>query len=126
MQDTDNSANRIDSREVIARIEELEWLVTEDQISRDEVAELDSLTRLAAKGEEYVEDWEYGAIIINEEHFTDYIKEFVEEIDYETFTNMPNYVKEAIDWEKVAETLMDDYTEIDYEGITFYARTKTD
>lgn len=126
MADVDNTQDRIDSRHVIELIEDLEYEVTEDTITRDDMRDLDTLRALASKGEEYAEDWEYGATLIHADHFVDYVKEFVSETDGETLENMPEFLRDAIDWEVVAETLMDDYTELDYEGVTYYTRTKQD
>lgn len=126
MADVDNTEDRIDSRHVIELIEDLEYEVTEDTITREDMRDLDTLRALASKGEEYAEDWEHGATLIRFNHFTDYIKEFVSETDGETLENMPEFLRDAIDWEVVAETLMDDYTELDYEGVTYYTRTKQD
>lgn len=126
MADVDNTQDRIDSRHVIELIEDLEQEVTDDTITREDMRDLDTLRALASKGEDYAEDWQYGATLVHIDYFTDYVKEFVSETDGEVLENMPDFLRDAIDWEIVAESLMDDYTELDYEGVTYYARTKQD
>lgn len=126
MADVDNNQEQIDSRHVIELIEDLEQEVTDDTITRDDMRDLDTLRALASKGEDYAEDWEYGASLIRFDYFTTYIKDFVSETSGEALENMPEFLRDAIDWEFVAESLMDDYTEFDYEGVTYYTRTKQD
>lgn len=126
MADVDNNQEQIDSRHVIELIEDLEQEVTDDTITRDDMRDLDTLRALASKGEDYAEDWEYGASLIRFDYFTTYIKDFVSETSGEALENMPEFLRDAIDWEVVAESMMDDYTEFDYEGVTYYTRTKQD
>lgn len=66
-----NSDDVIDSRDVIARIEELEGMDSRDD---DEAAELATLQSLASDGEGY-SDWKYGAQLVRDSYFEDHARE---------------------------------------------------
>lgn len=117
----DNTTDIIDSRDVIDRIEELHEIHT---MTIAESLELSRLRSLAGQGVQYGEDWEYGCSIIRHSYFVEYIKNFVDEIDGIAIENAPEWMTQAIDWDKVAEYFSSDYTEIDYAGEVYYVRTR--
>jgi hypothetical protein len=65
------------------------------------------------------DDWEHGATLINESHFTDYCQELVSDIG-DMPKEIPHYI--VIDWEATANNLRADYTSVEWEGTTFYVR----
>jgi chromosome segregation ATPase len=81
--------------------------------------ELEMLEALAEEGEQYSEDWKYGATLIRENYFTDYCKELCEDIG-DIPKDLPPYI--VIDWDTTAENLKVDYTTIDFGTETFYVR----
>lgn len=119
-------ADVIDSRDVIARIEELEELT---DISAEELTpassaehfanmeELEKLTAFRDKVAPYCDDWEYGESLIAADYFTEYTKELVSDC-YEL--KLPSFVE--VDWEATAEHCKVDYTTAELEGVTFYFR----
>ena len=109
-----NEDKVIDSRDIIDRIEELED--TEDE---DEKEELAILTALAEEAEGYAPDWKYGEALIREDYFTDYCQELIEDIG-DLPKNIPDYI--VINWEETAENLKADYTEVDFDGVTYLIR----
>lgn len=127
MTDTSNSADIIDSRDVIARITELEEMrdETPEDFGGAEAEELAALTALAEEAEAHAPDWTYGEILIREDYFTEYAQTFAEDIGA-----LPDGWNEGgwpmahvtIDWEAAAEDLKMDYTEVDYDGVTYYVR----
>ncbi len=107
----DNGENFIDSDDILARIEELEG--TEDE---DEKAELEALTDFAEQGnfESYRQE------LIRESYFTDYAMELAKDIG--SIQDYDAWPATCIDWEQAAEDLKQDYTELDYDGVTYYGR----
>lgn len=109
-----NSDDVIDSRDVIARIADLEG--TEDE---EEQAELKALEVLAEEGEGSP-DWHHGETLIRDSYFEDYARELAEDIG----AIQPNaaWPNNCIDWERAAEELKADYFEVDYDGVTYLIR----
>ena len=110
-----NMQDVIDSRDVIARIAELE------ETDRDEfdTDELEGLRKLASEGEG-VADWTYGVALINDSYFEDYAREFAEDIG--AVNPDAGWPASYIDWEAAADALRMDYTSIDFDGVTYWAR----
>lgn len=84
----------------------------------DDATELKELKELAEDGES-VDDWEHGATLIHESHFTDYCKELVSEIG-DMPKEIPHYI--VIDWEATADNLRQDYTTVEWGNETYYVR----
>jgi len=110
----------IDSRDVIARIEELEEMIREGvDDTDDDRAELTALRALAEQGQ-YVDDWTYGATLIRDSYFVDYAKQLAEEID--AIPEFPTWPTMHIDWEAAADELQADYTDVEFDGVTYWVR----
>jgi len=155
-----NSDNVIDSRDIIARIEELEderetleeniatleterkehdpedgeYDTTELDAAHAELAEFDEgygdnvtledLKQLAAdcRG---CSDWDYGAQLINEDYFTAYIENLIDdcyEMPKELNSGNWPYRHITIDYEAAAEEAKGDYTKVDFAGQTYLIR----
>lgn len=113
----DNHDDYIDSRDIIARIEELEAIEEPDEEEREELA---GLIELAKEGEDYSENWKYGAQLIRDSYFEQYAMEFAEDMGVvDRDMSWPN---NCIDWERAARELQMDYTSIDFDGITYWVR----
>lgn len=124
-----NTEDLIDSRDVIARIEELqserddyepddETAATWEDENPDEAEELKTLEALAEKGESYASDWIHGATLINESYFTEYAEDLIK--DCYSLKDIPPFM--VIDWEETADNIKVDYSEVDFDGTTFYIR----
>lgn len=127
--------NVIDSRDVIERLEELEAELSErvpdnergnsdnpawkEWEESDEAQELKFLQTLVDELEGYCDDWKYGVTIIHENYFTDYTKELLVDCDYLP-KDLPSWI--VIDWEETADNVKVDYTEAEFDGVTYYAR----
>ena len=126
----DLSADIIDTRDIIARIEELEdemqgeipegttWEGTE------QAEELAALTAIMAdlKGnggdEQWRGDW-YPVTLVREDYFTDYARDLC----FDTGTipsDLPEWVE--IDWERTALNVRYDYTSTEINGVTYWYR----
>lgn len=128
----DNCDNIIDSRDVIARIAELEeerddWDEDDEpgrrnweDANEDEAAELSNLQDLAEQCQ-YYGDWAHGATLINESYFEKYARELAS--DCGMISGGESWPLNCIDWEQAANELMQDYTVVDFDGTTFYMRS---
>lgn len=136
-----NTDDIIDSRDVIERIEELEAERSElgDALhdattvrakraakkaldawnASDEARELKALVALASEAEGYAADWKHGECLIRESYFTEYCEQLLEDIG-DLPKDIPNYI--VIDWEATARNLKVDYTEVDFDGVTYLIR----
>jgi hypothetical protein len=111
----------IDSREIISRIEELQ---NQYELDSDEAAELKILEALAAECEGYG-DWVRGTTLINEDGFTEYIKELIDssyDMPSELCSGEWPYRHLTMDYEAAAEEAKYDYTEVDFDGQVFLIR----
>jgi len=129
-----NTDNTIDSRDIIARIEELEaerQQVEEDPETEyieacknvkdfdesEEGKELLALKALAEQGEDYAPDWKYGAQLMHEDYFEEAMDEMLEDCG-DIPRDLPSYLTIMVDY----DALKQDYTELDFDGQTYYVR----
>ena len=108
-----NTDNVIDSRDIIERIEELE----NNGCDFDEHEELEALKALAEEGENYSPDWNYGSTLIHENYFEEYMDEMIQDC-YDLPKDLPFWMTVTYDY----NALKMDYTEIDFNGETYYIR----
>ena len=141
MRTISNSDDLIDSRDVIARIEELTQeradLVSEAEDDTNAVAEeardtlrawdadnLDELTalrELASQTEGYAPDWSHGEALIRDSYFEDYARELAEDIG--AIPADAGWPARCIDWEQAADELKQDYTSVEFDGVTYWIRS---
>ena len=127
MRDVDNYQDVIDSRDVIARIEELqgerdaheqgpsEW----GDECKEDCEELGTLLALQDEAEGYAADWQYGAALIRDSYFKDYCRETLE--DCGTIPkDLPTWVE--IDWDATARNMQQDYTSVEFGDVTYWIR----
>lgn len=136
MPNLDGTDEYFDSRDVIARIDELiaAWeqttgdtfadyaLSTDDYrvgLSEDEAEELAALLDFQADAESNP-DWEYGMTFIADFYFQDYAQELAEDIGAVSRTS--EWPVTHIDWEAAAQELRQDYTAFEFRGTTYWAR----
>lgn len=135
MTDINNDDDIIDSRDVIARIEELQemrtawvdWQTgenteenTPDPFGREEAEELAALEKLAEQGESYASDWEHGGTLIRDSYFQEYAERLADDIG--AIDKIAGWPLTCIDWEQAARELQSDYTAIDFDGVTYWTR----
>lgn len=126
-----NSDDVIDVRDVIARFEELENELPEDaETNEDEevrnqyedLAVLRTLLEdLAGNGgdEEWRGAW-YPVSLIRESHFRTYAEELAEDIG--AINKDAGWPNMHIDWDAAADALLIDYSEVEFDGVTYYFR----
>jgi len=112
-----NSDDVVDSRDVIARIEELEGINEPDDDERDE---LNTLKELAEEAEGYSPDWAYGSTLIRDSYFKDYAMELAEDIG--AIPDNLQWPCTCIDWDQAVRELQMDYTSVEFGDVTYWLR----
>jgi len=137
----ENTDDTIDSRDIIARLEELQsekddlTLAVTDLDPQEEPEELDeavtalsvweddngeeyeALKALDEEGEECSSDWRYGELLIRESYFEKAMDEMVSEC-YELPKDLPFWMTITYDY----DALRQDYTELDFGGVSYFVR----
>lgn len=127
----DLTADMIDVRDIIARVEELENTVPsaeesegDDNEEREELATLRGmLDDLKGKGNGWDEQWEgdwYPITLIRNSYFEDYARELAEDIG--AINRLATWPSNCIDWEYAAEQLQIDYSTTEIEGTDYWYR----
>lgn len=106
----------IDSRDVIAAIEELEAIETRDA---DEQAELDSLKALAEEGEGAA-DWTHGETLVRDSYFKEYAMQLADDIG--AINSNATWPNNCIDWDRAASELRMDYFSVEFSDVTYWIR----
>ena len=130
-----NSEDYIDVRDVIARVEHLEQLRQEGPVDlgdddnyKDqddlfaELATLESLLEeLAGNGgdEEWRGAW-YPIGLVRDSYFEDFARDEAEQLDLVKSDARWPYT--CIDWKQAAEELKQDYTTVEFDGVTYWYR----
>lgn len=128
-QELDLTADIIDVRDIIARIEELAQDLTtysaeahaHPELLEEHAALCAIMADLAGAGgdEQWDGDW-YPLTLIRKSYFKDYAQELAEDIGaINPNTSWPN---NCIDWDVAARDLQMDYTSTDIGGVTYYFR----
>jgi len=86
----------------------------------DNAEELAVLKKLNEQGDSYGADWGYGATLIRDSYFEEYAQELAEDIG--AIDRNAAWPACHIDWSQAAESLKQDYTSIDFAGVTYWVR----
>lgn len=86
----------------------------------DEAGELRILLKVQEHAEGYAPDWKYGEALISKDYFTDYCQQLCEDLGYIS-KDFPGFIE--IDWEATAENIKMDYSEIDFDGESYFIRS---
>lgn len=118
------TADTIDVRDIIARVEKLDPEYSDTELTDDEAEELTELQTILDKlkgnggDEQWRGDW-YPVTLISERTFEDHAREMLE--DCGTIPkDLPWFV--AIDWETTAQHVQGDYTPVEIDGTTYWYR----
>jgi hypothetical protein len=109
----------IDSRDVIAAIEELESEFEDGSLDIDDIELLEQLKAFAEEGETCA-DWNHGETLIHEDYFKTYAQDLAEDVG--AINSDASWPLGCIDWDQAADELLMDYTAIEFDDNTFYAR----
>jgi hypothetical protein len=107
----------IDSREVIARMDQT-----------DDPLEYDRLNALAKQCEAIAKDWEHGEVLIRDDHFKTYAIDLAESCEVLPFdchkwnSYETTWPLNCIDWNCAADLLQEDYMSVDFDGVRYWIR----
>ena len=123
MTDTSNMADTIDVRDLIERFDELDADHDGDNAPAGEYESLRRLLdELRGNGGDAQDDhgrW-YPGTLIRESYWKDYAQELADDIGAVNHDAQWPYT--CIDWDRAADELRQDYTSVDYDGITYWYR----
>jgi hypothetical protein len=121
--DTRDLAEELDELEVRQALTEAltdpESQVVEDDtdpLGEEETKRLEALRELR---DEIGDEWPHGETMIPVEDFVEYAKELADDIGTITEVSWP---LSHIDWQAAADELAHDYTEVEWEGASYYVR----
>jgi hypothetical protein len=132
-----NSADVIDSRDVIERIDELdseiETLRDEADAARevgelsdamlgeleDLMSEMKALRDLQNEAESSP-NWRHGETLIRDSYFEEYAEQLADDIG--AIDAKAGWPCNCIDWEAAADLLRQDYSAVDFDGVTYWIR----
>jgi hypothetical protein len=131
----DNTEDIIDIRDIIERVEHLEQLRQPGSVDlgpEDNEADQDSLFAELATLESLLSDLEgnggdhdwrgnwYPITLIRDSYFEDYAQQLAEDIG--AIDPNATWPLHCIDWEKAASELQMDYSQVEYDGETYWYR----
>jgi hypothetical protein len=140
-QNIDNGQDIMDSRDVIEALEEMETERQDllDQIEDAEEAddkidaeralrdwdettgpEFEALKAFCEEGEGATSDWIHGATLIRDDYFKEYAQQFAEDIG--AINREASWPNSCIDWDEAADELQQDYSSIEFDGVTYWVR----
>lgn len=112
-------ADVMDTRDVVARLKELEAeLDTEDPECDEDDAE--ELQRLKALVDELPNAAMDGEALINDSYFQEYAEQLADDIG--AIDRHATWPLNCIDWERAADELKNDYTSVTYGETTYWVR----
>ena len=82
--------------------------------------ELKALTELADDASGYSSDWQDGETLVNESYWLEYVEQLAEDIG--AIDRNAAWPLNHIDWEAAADELMQDFTEVSFNGTAYYMR----
>jgi len=93
----------------------------EIQSWKDEwLSELDEIEAINELENEVGDEWEYGVTLIEEDDFQEYCEDFVE--DCYGLKDVPQLIKNNIDWSGIADDMKQDYSEVEFRGSNYLFR----
>lgn len=116
----------LDTRDLYAELEELRARATDDDgmIETPQPLDEDETARLAALVELFDEIGEntgrHGETMIPDHLFAQYAEELADDIG--AIDRNAGWPLSHIDWEAAAQDLKADYTEVNFDGTTYYVR----
>jgi hypothetical protein len=134
--DISNSDDVIDSRDVIARIDELEAERDEARGEWDGESLTDKPDALTEWEEDFGDellallklqeeaegspDWTYGETLIRDSYFQDYAEQLADDVG--AIDSNASWPICHIDWEAAADALKADYMSVDFDGVEYWIR----
>lgn len=118
--DCDGNGNKLDDARNVTDDECSVCKGEGEVIALDEV-EKQELAVLKALRDEFSGDWGGGTTLVRESYFEDYAREFAQDLHGSSMREV-HWPFSCIDWKEAAEELMQDYSSIEWDGVTYYYR----
>jgi hypothetical protein len=116
-QEITNNEDILDTRDLLERIDYLEG--TEDEEEQEELSVLQALIEEVRQySGEAPED---GATLIRDTYFEEYAMQLAEENG--AISPHLEWPLTHIDWESAAQELQNDYSSVDFDGVTYWVRS---
>lgn len=135
----------IDTRDLIEKRDELKQQILDSFLEtfehyEDQTDDFDDILFEEEEIQSWKEDWEdelkeikeidkieyelgsefdYGVTLVHEDYFEEYTEELLIDCGYIS-KDFPSWIE--IDWEATANNVKQDYTEVEYQGETYYGR----
>ena len=81
--------------------------------------EINQITCIDEVEDEIGSEFDFGVTLIPEDDFTDYVEDLLKGYGYIS-DGFPSWIE--VDWEATAENVKQDYSELEYEGETYFYR----
>lgn len=119
------NGDTFDSRDLIARFDELEVEYDPEAecqgfTDEEEQGEFKRLGEIMSDAEGYSEDFRHGATFIRDSYFKTYAQEFASDIG--AIDDDARWPNDCIDWDKATRELQMDYTSIEIDGTDWWVR----
>ena len=115
MREINNAEDMLDSRDIVEYYES----IIDDMDADDE--EIFALGELIEQGQTLI-DWDNGVTLIRDNYFVEYAKQYADDVGAVDFSATAAWPFDHIDWESAADDLQFDYTALDFDGVTYWAR----
>lgn len=115
--DDEDAENSTDALALAVALDEARKALAEWDESGD-AEELKTLKDFAEDLEGYG-DWEHGETLIRKSYFVEYVEDLLKDCG-DLPKDIPWYI--CIDWEATARNIKIDYTEANFDGVTYYMR----
>lgn len=109
----------IDTRDLQGLIDRLDAREDDDEDPLS-VAETELLAALCDLRDEVGDEWPHGVTLIAERHFTEYARQFAEDIG--AIDDNARWPATCIDWVRAAGELRMDYASTEFGGVTYFFR----
>lgn len=86
------------------------------EIWEDELEQIDEINKIE---DELGREFDYGVTLVHEDYWEEYVEDLLKDCGYIS-TDIPSWIE--IDWEATANNVKVDYTEVEYQGQTYYGR----
>lgn len=91
-----------------------------DEKEPEEQEQLEKLRKLNEDGENF-SDWTYGTTLVLDSYFEDFARQEAEDLGL--LKDDAQWPYTCIDWEQAASELQQDYSSIDFDGLTYWVRS---